>query len=65
MTKKALTRQSNYDKRNARIKAGFEKRYIHQPKVNGARIYTRAYIISELAEEFCLSMSTIENILYK
>lgn len=62
MTQKALTRQNNYDKRNQRIRDAFEQRYTKQPK---PRIYTREYIISQLAEEFCLSMSTIENILYK
>lgn len=62
MTKNALTRQTNYDKRNRRIKDAFELRFTKQVK---PRIYTRAYIISQLAEEFCLSMSTIEDILYK
>lgn len=62
MTQKALTRQNNYDKRNTRIKEGFEKRYTHQSK---PRIYTRAYIVSQLADEYCLSMSRIEDILYK
>jgi hypothetical protein len=62
MTTRAFTRQTNYDKRNGRIKDAFEARFTKQPK---PRIYTREYIISQLAEEFCLSMSTIENILYK
>ena len=60
MTQKALTRQTNYDKRNRRIREAFAKRYTHLPR---PRLYTREYVISQLAEEFCLSMARIEDII--
>ncbi|GAA4349919.1 hypothetical protein GCM10023185_07030 [Hymenobacter saemangeumensis] len=59
---RAGTRQANYDKRNRKIKDAFFKRYTNQPR---PKIYTREYVISQLAEEFNLSMARIEDILYK
>lgn len=60
MTQQALTRQNNLDKRNRRIKDAFEKRYTHLPR---PRLYTREYVISQLADEFCLSMARVEDII--
>jgi len=63
MTKAAInTRQANTEKRNNKIKAAFYTRYTTQPR---PRLYSREYVISQLAEEHNLSMGTIENILYK
>ena len=60
MTQRALTRQTNYDKRNQRIRDAYYKRFTLQPK---PRIYTREGIIAQLAEEYCLSMATVEDII--
>lgn len=47
-------------KRNGRIVAEFKRRYTDQPR---PRKYTKEYIISQLADEFYLSMSTVEDII--
>lgn len=60
MTQKALTRQTNYDKRNRRLRDAYFTRFTQQPR---PRIYTRTYILAQLAEDFCLSMATVEDIL--
>ena len=60
MTQKALTRQTNYDKRNRRIKEAFEKRFTRQAR---PRLYTREYVLAQLADEFCLSMATVEDLI--
>ncbi|TGE23517.1 hypothetical protein [Hymenobacter metallicola] len=61
MTKRVLARKTNREKRNARIRAQFRKRYTDAPR---PRKYSREYILAQLAEEFCLSMHTIEDIIY-
>jgi hypothetical protein len=55
------TRQQNIDRRNTQIRDAFKKRFTDQEK---PKRYTREYIISQLAMEWCLSMGTVENILY-
>lgn len=62
MSPRAKTRQSNKEKRDSRIKAQFRKRYTDAPR---PRMYSREFVISQLAEEFCLSMHTVEDIIYK
>ncbi|HEX8350418.1 MAG TPA: hypothetical protein VF598_10690 [Hymenobacter sp.] len=57
----AVTRQTNTQKRHARIRAAFRDRYTNKPR---PRLYSREYIISQLAEEYCLSMATIESIIW-
>ena len=59
---KALTRQQNTDKRNAKLRTAFYDRYINLPR---PRLHSREYVISQLAEEYCLSMATVEGILYQ
>ncbi|MCB2379819.1 hypothetical protein LGH70_19640 [Hymenobacter sp. BT635] len=61
MTKRVLARKTNREKRNARIRAQFKKRYTDAPR---PRKYSREYIISQLAEEYYLSMHTVEDIIY-
>lgn len=55
------TRQQNIERRNTAIKDEFKKRFTDQEK---PRRYTREYIISQIALDWCLSMGTVENILY-
>jgi|GEM_PF-2287279 len=62
LQQRALTRQTNYDRRNQKLRDAFYTRYTNQPR---PKIYTREYVISQLAEEFCLSMSRVEDIIYQ
>jgi len=63
MTKAAaLTRATNTEKRNRKIIDAFYTRYTKQPR---PKLYTREYIIDQLANEHNLSTGTVENILYK
>ena len=57
----ALTRKTNSEKRNSRIRDLFRARYTEALR---PRKYTREYIISQIAEEFYLSMQTVEDIIY-
>lgn len=59
---KHLRRVANTEKRNQRICDAFYQRYTNQPR---PKIYTRDYVISQLAEEHYLSMGTVENIIWK
>ncbi|MDO7877362.1 hypothetical protein Q5H93_21655 [Hymenobacter sp. ASUV-10] len=58
----ALTRQANTENRNRKIRNAFYDRYTNKPR---PRQFSREYVISQLAEEYNLSMTTVENILYK
>jgi hypothetical protein len=51
-------------RKHQRIRELFAKNYTNQKRVNGARVYTREYILSKLSEEFYLSIRQIENIIY-
>jgi hypothetical protein len=51
-------------KKHQKIRDLFNQRYTNQVRVNGARIYTSAYVIACLAEEYYLSLRQIENIIY-
>lgn len=57
----AKTRKTNTQKRHERIRAAYRKRYTDQSR---PRLYTREYIISQLADEYCLSMATVEGIIW-
>ncbi|MDF7809935.1 hypothetical protein [Hymenobacter sp. YC55] len=59
-----MSRTERTNKKHERIRLLFTKRYTNQPRVNGARKYTKEYIIAGLADEFYLSMRQIENIIY-
>jgi hypothetical protein len=61
MTQRVLTRKTNFEKRNQRIKEAFRLRYTDAPR---PRKYSREYVIACLAEEYCLSMERIEDIIY-
>jgi hypothetical protein len=62
--KKSEARKQRTAKKHQRIRDLYEKRYTKQRKVNGAKIYTKDYIMAKLAEEFFLSIRQIENIIY-
>ena len=51
----------NIERKHERIREQYEKRYTNAAR---PRKYTREYIVSQLALEFYLSMSTIEDIIY-
>ncbi len=57
----ALKRRTNTDKKYERIRHEFKKRFTDQPR---PKKYTREYIIALLADEFFLSMKTVEDIIY-
>lgn len=59
-----MGRTERTNKKHERIRLLFKKRFTDQPRVKGARKYTKEYIIAGLAEEFYLSMRQIENIVY-
>jgi hypothetical protein len=61
-TAATLTRAANTEKRNRKLRDAFHARYTSQPR---PRKYSREYMVSELAEEFCLSPATVEGILYR
>ncbi len=54
-----LARTANLDKRNLAIRDAFYQRFTKQPR---PRIYTREYILSQLAQEYHLSITTVERI---
>lgn len=54
-------RQQNRLRRNDRIRQAFSQRYTEAPR---PRKFSREYVLSKLADEFCLSVATIEDIIY-
>jgi hypothetical protein len=54
-----LARQANLDKRNQAIRDAFYTRFTKQAR---PRIYTREYVLSQLAQEYHLSMATVERL---
>lgn len=54
-------RQQNRLRRNERIRQAFQQRYTQAPR---PRKFSREYVLAQLADEFCLSVATIEDILY-
>ncbi len=57
----SIKRRTNTEKKYERIRKEFRKRFTDQPR---PKKYTREYIIAQLAEEFYLSMKTVEDIIY-
>ncbi len=54
-------RQQNRLRRNERIRQAFRQRYTEAPR---PRKFSREYVLAGLADEFCLSVATVEDILY-
>lgn len=54
-------RQQNRLRRNERIREAFRQRYTDAPR---PRKFSREYILAQLADDFCLSVATIEDIIY-
>lgn len=54
-------RQQNRLRRNERIRQGFRLRYLEAPR---PRKHSREYVLAQLADEFCLAVATIEDIIY-
>jgi hypothetical protein len=55
------TRQLNRQRRNDRIRLAFRQRYLEAPR---PRKFSREYVLARLADDFCLSVATIEDIVY-
>lgn len=55
------TRQLNRLRRNERIRRAFRQRYIDVPR---PRKLSREFVLAQLADDFCLSVATIEDIVY-
>ncbi|MGI4742608.1 MAG: hypothetical protein ACRYG7_46210 [Janthinobacterium lividum] len=54
-------RQQNRLRRNERIRQTFRQRFTDVPR---PRKFSREYILAQLADEYCLSVATIEDIVY-
>ena len=54
-------RQQNRLRRNERIREAFRQRYTDATR---PRKFSREYILAQLADDFCLSVATIEDIIY-
>lgn len=54
-------RQQNRMRRNERIRQAFRLRYTLAAR---PRKFSREYVLAQLADDFCLSVATIEDILY-
>ena len=54
-------RQQNRLRRNERIRQAFRLRYTLAAR---PRKFSREYILAQLADDFCLAVATIEDILY-
>jgi hypothetical protein len=54
-------RQKNRLRRNDRIRQAFRQRYTEAPR---PRKFSREYVLAQLADEFCLAVATIEDIIY-
>lgn len=55
----AQTRHAHTLQRNELLQAAYRKRYVDLPR---PRIYSRAYVLSQLAKEFYLSVATVERL---
>ena len=55
------TRQQNRLRRNDRICLAFRQRFTDAPR---PRKFSREYVLAQLADDFCLSVATIEDIVY-
>jgi hypothetical protein len=54
-------RQQNRIRRNERIRQAFCLRYTMAAR---PRKFSREYVLAQLADDFCLSVATIEDIIY-
>lgn len=54
-------RQQNRLRRNERIRETFRQRYTDAAR---PRKFSREYVIAKLADEYCLAVATIEDIIY-
>lgn len=54
-------RQQNRLRRNERIREAFRQRYTDAAR---PRKFSREYVIAKLADEYCLAVATIEDIIY-
>lgn len=54
-------RQANRLRRNDRIRHAFRQRYTDAPR---PRKFSREYVLAQLADEFCLAVATVEDIIY-
>lgn len=54
-------RQQNRLRRNERIRQAFRQRYTEAAR---PRKFSREYILAQLADDFCLAIATIEDIIY-
>ena len=54
-------RQANRLRRNERIRHAFRQRYTDAPR---PRKFSREYVLARLADEFCLAVATVEDIVY-
>ncbi len=54
-----LARQANLDKRNRAIRDAFYQRFTKQAR---PRLYTREYVLAQLAQEHHLSIATVERL---
>jgi hypothetical protein len=54
-------RQQNRLRRNERIRQAFRQRYTEAPR---PRKFSREYVLAQLADEYCLAVATIEDIIY-
>lgn len=62
MSEPSMTvRQKNRLRRNERIRQSFRQRYTEVPR---PRKYSREYILAQIADEYCLAVATIEDIIY-
>jgi hypothetical protein len=62
MLEKTMTiRQQNRLRRNERIRQAFQQRYSEAPR---PRKFSREYVLAQLADNYCLAVATIEDIIY-
>jgi len=62
MAAATLTRATNTEKRNRKLRDAFHARYTSQPR---PRKFSREFVVQGLADEFFLSAATVEGILYR
>jgi hypothetical protein len=54
-------RQQNRLRRNERIRQTFQQRYTDAAR---PRKFSREYVLAQLADDYCLAVATIEDIIY-
>ena len=61
-TAAASARVQNREKRNARIREAFRQQFTDAPR---PRKHSREYVLAQLADDFCLAIATVEDIVYQ